>query len=53
VQHTFMGTKICPIGLDVLNLQYPRDIRLINKRIDEGYEMIQQMKSIDGLYIGI
>ena len=40
IKHTFPGARFCPIGLDVLNLEYPRDTEKIRIRLDMGYGKI-------------
>ena len=37
INHTFHGARFCPIGLDVLGLEYPRDTELIRERLDTGW----------------
>jgi len=37
VNHTFPSARFCPIGLDVLGLEYPRDVEKIRERLDVGW----------------
>lgn len=46
INHTFHGSRFCPIGLDILKLEYPRDTERIRERIDFGYAKIKQMDEV-------
>ena len=40
--HSF-PMRFCPIGLDILKLEYPRDTEKIRIRIDTGYNKTKEM----------